>query len=60
MVQADSPYFKIVAPLNSGDKVGPGLPTVYKIQFTPEDQRVSIKITSYIDQLDSMCNIIHV
>lgn len=39
VVQADSPYFKIIAPLNCGDKVGPGLPTVYKIQFTPEAKR---------------------
>ena len=37
--QEDSPYFKIISPNNVGHKVGPGLPTTFKIQFTPEEKR---------------------
>ena len=37
--QEDSPYFKIISPHNVGHKVGPGLPTTFKIQFTPEEKR---------------------
>ncbi|XP_025115052.1 hydrocephalus-inducing protein-like isoform X4 [Pomacea canaliculata] len=32
----DSPYFKIISPFNVGHKVGPGLPTVFRIQFIPD------------------------
>ncbi|XP_074644164.1 hydrocephalus-inducing protein homolog [Tubulanus polymorphus] len=39
VTQADSPYFKIVSPHDVGHKVGPGLPTTFRIQFTPEDKK---------------------
>ena len=39
VTQADSPYFKIIAPNDSCAKIGPGLPITYKILFTPEEKR---------------------
>ena len=42
----ESPYFKIVSPHNVGHKVGPGLPTTFKLQFTPEEKKVSQMETS--------------
>ena len=39
VTQEDSPYFKIIAPHNVGHKVGPGLPTTFKIQFRAEEKR---------------------
>ncbi|CAH1779299.1 unnamed protein product [Owenia fusiformis] len=39
VTQADSPYFKIISPPNVGHKVGPGLPSVFKIQFVPEEKK---------------------
>ncbi|XP_055892829.1 hydrocephalus-inducing protein homolog isoform X5 [Biomphalaria glabrata] len=35
----DSPYFKIVSPHDVGHKVGPGLPTIFKVQFTPDEKK---------------------
>ena len=39
VVQEDSPYFKIISPNNVGNKVGPGLPTTFTIQFVPEEKK---------------------
>ncbi|KAL3860158.1 hypothetical protein ACJMK2_010318 [Sinanodonta woodiana] len=39
VTQANSPYFKIISPHDVGHKVGPGLPTVFKIQFTPDEKK---------------------
>ncbi|KAK3085440.1 hypothetical protein FSP39_003318 [Pinctada imbricata] len=39
VTQADSPYFKIISPHDVGHKVGPGLPTTFKIQFRPEEKK---------------------
>ncbi|XP_064641495.1 hydrocephalus-inducing protein-like isoform X2 [Lineus longissimus] len=36
---AESPYFKIISPHDVGHKVGPGLPTTFKLQFTPEENK---------------------
>ncbi|ESO91099.1 hypothetical protein LOTGIDRAFT_122343, partial [Lottia gigantea] len=35
----NSPYFKIISPHDVGNKVGPGLPTIFKIQFTPHEKK---------------------
>ena len=40
VTQAESPYFKIISPHNVGHKVGPGLPTTFRIQFTPDENKV--------------------
>ncbi|XP_053402100.1 hydrocephalus-inducing protein homolog isoform X11 [Mercenaria mercenaria] len=37
VTQADSPYFKIISPHDVGHKVGPGLPTTFRLQFTPDE-----------------------
>ncbi|XP_052230840.1 hydrocephalus-inducing protein-like isoform X4 [Dreissena polymorpha] len=37
VTQADSPYFKIISPHDVGNKVGPGLPTTFRLQFTPDE-----------------------
>ena len=42
VTQQDSPYFKIISPSNVGHKVGPGLPTTFVLQFTPEDKKVNV------------------
>lgn len=39
VIQKESPYFKIISPHNVGHKVGPGLPTTFKIQFVPEEKK---------------------
>jgi len=36
----ECPYFKIVSPSNCAHKVGAGLPTTYKVLFTPDDRKV--------------------
>lgn len=40
VTQADSPYFEIISPHDVGHKVGPGLPTTFKLQFRPEEKKV--------------------
>ncbi|CAL1528045.1 unnamed protein product [Lymnaea stagnalis] len=37
--QENSPYFKIISPHDVGHKVGPGLPTIFKVQFTPDEKK---------------------
>lgn len=39
ITQTDSPYFKIVSPLDVGHKVAPGMDTVFTIQFTPDEKK---------------------
>ncbi|KAL5021171.1 hypothetical protein ScPMuIL_000326 [Solemya velum] len=39
VTQMDSPYFKIISPHDVGHKVGPGLPTTFRLQFTPEERK---------------------
>ncbi|XP_071173399.1 hydrocephalus-inducing protein homolog isoform X10 [Mytilus edulis] len=39
VTQADSPYFKVISPHDVGHKVGPGLPTTFRIQFKPEEKK---------------------
>ena len=48
VIQEDSPYFKVISPHNVGLKVGPGLPTIFKIQFTPEENKVRSCMQYYI------------
>ena len=44
VTQADSPYFEIISPHDVGHKVGPGLPTTFKLQFRPEEKKVGLDI----------------
>ncbi|CAF0787663.1 unnamed protein product [Brachionus calyciflorus] len=39
VTQLDTPYFKIITSADAHQKVGPGLPIIYKIQFTPEENK---------------------
>lgn len=39
MTQIDTPYFQIITSSDAHQKVGPGLPVVYKIQFSPEENK---------------------
>ena len=39
VTQVDTPYFKIITSGDAHQKVGPGLPLVYKIQFYPEENK---------------------
>lgn len=40
VTQENSPYFKIISPNDVGHKVGPGLPTTFRIQFMPDEKKV--------------------
>ena len=44
MTSEDSPYFEIVSPVNCAHKVGAGLPTTYKVLFTPDDRKVTFHV----------------
>ncbi|PAA50321.1 hypothetical protein BOX15_Mlig000423g3, partial [Macrostomum lignano] len=39
VVQADSPYFKIISPNNVGEKCAPGLALTFLIQFIPDEKK---------------------
>ena len=39
VTQTDTPYFKIVTSSDAHQKVGPGLPVIYRVQFTPEENK---------------------
>ena len=39
VTQADTPYFKIITSGDAHQKVGPGLPVIYKIVFLPEENK---------------------
>jgi hydrocephalus-inducing protein len=45
VTQVDTPYFKIITSADAHQKVGPGLPVVYKIQFLPEENKVIFSLT---------------
>ena len=40
VTQTDSPYFKIISPLDVGHKVAPGMDTTFTIQFSPDEKKV--------------------
>lgn len=40
IVEESSPYFKIISPKDIGHKVAPGVPSVFRILFTPEENKV--------------------
>ena len=42
IIQADTPYFKIIVPNTIGNKVGAGLALVFKVQFIPDQNKVSL------------------
>jgi len=48
VTQADSPYFKIISPHDVGHKVGPGLPTTFRLQFTPDEIKVRPVLYNFI------------
>lgn len=39
VTQVDTPYFKIITSGDAHQKVGPGLPLIFKIQFLPEENK---------------------
>ena len=39
VTQTDSPYFKIISPLDVGHKVAPGMDTVFILQFTTDEKK---------------------
>ncbi|XP_035827636.1 hydrocephalus-inducing protein [Aplysia californica] len=39
VTQEDSPYFKVISPNDVGHKVGPGLPTTFRVQFMPDEKK---------------------
>ena len=46
MTSLESPYFEVISPSNSAHKVGAGLPTTYRVLFTPDDRKVTLCICS--------------
>ncbi|KAM9301954.1 hydrocephalus-inducing protein homolog [Gastrophryne carolinensis] len=39
VVQENSPYFKVISPSDVCHKVAPGMPSTFRIQFTPEENK---------------------
>lgn len=39
VIQTDSPYFKIISPEDVSHKVAPGMASVFRILFNPEDKK---------------------
>nr|XP_023493063.1 hydrocephalus-inducing protein homolog isoform X2 [Equus caballus] len=39
VVEQSSPYFKVISPKDSGHKVAPGVPSIFRILFTPEENK---------------------
>lgn len=41
VVEESSPYFKVISPKNVGRKVAPGVPSIFRILFIPEENKVT-------------------
>lgn len=41
VVEESSPYFKVISPKGISHKVAPGVPSVFRILFTPEENKVT-------------------
>ncbi|KAM5262598.1 hydrocephalus-inducing protein homolog [Ctenodactylus gundi] len=39
IVEESSPYFKVIRPKDIGHKVAPGVPSVFRVLFTPEENK---------------------
>uniref|UniRef100_A0A452UUD3 Uncharacterized protein n=1 Tax=Ursus maritimus TaxID=29073 RepID=A0A452UUD3_URSMA len=39
VVEESSPYFKVISPKDTGHKIAPGVPSVFRILFTPEENK---------------------
>ncbi|XP_021488188.2 hydrocephalus-inducing protein homolog [Meriones unguiculatus] len=39
VVEESSPYFKVISPKDIGHKVAPGVPTVFRVLFIPEENK---------------------
>ncbi|MBZ3870060.1 Hydrocephalus-inducing protein-like protein [Sciurus carolinensis] len=39
IVEESSPYFKVIGPKDTGYKVAPGVPSIFRILFTPEENK---------------------
>lgn len=46
VVEESSPYFKIISPKDIGHKVAPGVPSIFRILFTPEENKVITLLVS--------------
>lgn len=40
VVEESSPYFKVISPKDIGHKVAPGVPSIFRVVFTPEENKV--------------------
>lgn len=40
VIEESSPYFKVISPKDTGHKIAPGVPSVFRILFTPEENKV--------------------
>ncbi|XP_037371987.1 hydrocephalus-inducing protein homolog isoform X2 [Talpa occidentalis] len=39
VIEESSPYFKVISPKNTSHKVAPGVPSTFRILFTPEENK---------------------
>ncbi|XP_014384628.1 PREDICTED: hydrocephalus-inducing protein homolog [Myotis brandtii] len=39
VIEESSPYFKVISPKDIGHKVAPGVPSIFRILFTPEENK---------------------
>ena len=48
VIQADTPYFKLIAPHNVSSKVGAGLALVFRIQFHPDQNKACKRFIKFL------------
>ena len=53
VVEESSPYFKVISPKDISHKVAPGVPSVFRILFTPEENKVTAALAR--QWLDACC-----
>lgn len=57
VVEESSPYFKIISPKDIGHKVAPGVPSIFRILFTPEENKVVTILAKTIEYVSlALCS----
>lgn len=61
VVEESSPYFKVISPKDIGHKVAPGVPSIFRVVFTPEENKVVAGLPRKLAECLSLavCNSAH-
>lgn len=60
VVEQSSPYFKVISPKDSGHKVAPGVPSIFRILFTPEENKVTTLARNCLNACHWQCTILDI